>query len=342
VTYRWGDSLTNAALVPEAGLNEVFVIDDGAGILRTQVWRYPSRVECMQCHTPAGGFALSFNTAQLHRDTDHSGTVTNQIAALSAAGYFNTNVTGIHTLRALAHPTNSAASREYRVRSYLAVNCAQCHQPDGPAQGLWDGRLATPGPEANLINGLLVNNGGNTNNRAIKQGSLDESMILTRISTLGPGRMPPLATTVLDTQAIDLLSAWITNDLPSYQSFADWQIAHFGSTNAPEAGRDFDFDGDGAKNYLEFLTHTDPLLETSFWNIGIERTEAGVRIVFPHIANRAFEVQAGDDLFASDSWSALDTPGNAPFFPASELSGAVEDSGHAATNRFYRVRVLEP
>lgn len=342
VTYRWSDSLTNAALVPEEGLNEAFIVDDGGGILRTQIWRYPSRVECMQCHTPAGGFALGFNSAQLNRPHDYNGVETNQIAALSAAGYFNTNVTGIHTLRALAHPTDSAVSREYRVRSYLAVNCAQCHQPDGPAQGLWDGRLATPGPDANLINGLLVNDGGNTNNRAIKPGSVEESMILTRISTLGPGRMPPLGSTVLDAEAIDLLSAWITNDLPSYQSFADWQIAHFGSTNAPEAAPDFDFDGDGANNYLEFLTQTDPLLETSFWNVGIERTESGVRIVYPHIANRAFEVQAGEDLLAPDSWSPLDVPGNAPFFPASEQSGAVEDSDLSATSRFYRVRVIEP
>ena len=58
VTYRWGNSTTNATLVPEEGLNETFVVDEGGGLLRTQVWRYPSRVECLQCHTAAGGYAL--------------------------------------------------------------------------------------------------------------------------------------------------------------------------------------------------------------------------------------------------------------------------------------------
>src|SRR5262249_6353134 len=43
ITYRW-DSATNATLVPESGTNDTLVINDG-GILRTQVWHYPSRSE---------------------------------------------------------------------------------------------------------------------------------------------------------------------------------------------------------------------------------------------------------------------------------------------------------
>ena len=34
----------------EAGTNDVLVINDG-GILRTQVWHYPARAECLVCHT---------------------------------------------------------------------------------------------------------------------------------------------------------------------------------------------------------------------------------------------------------------------------------------------------
>ena len=47
--------------------------------------------------------------------------------------------------------------------------------------------------------------------------------------------MPPLDSTVLDTGAIDLLSEWITNALPSYQSLVEWQIGHFGFANVPDA-----------------------------------------------------------------------------------------------------------
>lgn len=80
VTYRWGNSLTNATLVADEGFDEPFTINDG-GTMRTQVWHYPSRSECVVCHTPIGGFALGFNTTQLNRDFGSNG---NQIAAMNA------------------------------------------------------------------------------------------------------------------------------------------------------------------------------------------------------------------------------------------------------------------
>jgi hypothetical protein len=53
ITYRW-DSATNATLVPEVGTNDTLVINDG-GTVRTQVWHYPARSECLVCHVAAGG-----------------------------------------------------------------------------------------------------------------------------------------------------------------------------------------------------------------------------------------------------------------------------------------------
>src|SRR5207302_1010195 len=199
LTYRWGGSNTNATLVPEEGLDESLVIDNGSGVVRTQVWHYPSRLECLNCHTTAGGLALGFNTAQMNRDFDYGTLTTNQIAALSSAGYFSAPPSGIHTLRALAALTNSSVSLEYRVRSYLAANCSQCHEPGGLAHALWDARLSTTTANAGIINGTLVNNNGNSNGRVIVCGSLANSMMLTRISSPGALRMPPLASKLLDT-----------------------------------------------------------------------------------------------------------------------------------------------
>ncbi|MCI0745912.1 MAG: PQQ-dependent sugar dehydrogenase, partial [Verrucomicrobia subdivision 3 bacterium] len=78
VTYRWGNSTTNATLVPDAGMDEEFVIND-SGIVRTQVWHYPTRNECVTCHATPAGRALGFNTAQLNRDFNYNGVVDNQI-----------------------------------------------------------------------------------------------------------------------------------------------------------------------------------------------------------------------------------------------------------------------
>jgi hypothetical protein len=340
ITYRW-DSSTNATLVPEAGMDETFVIHDG-GTTRTQVWHYPSRSECLACHTPQGGQALGFNTAQLNHDFDYGAGPENQIAALSRVGYFSTPVTNVYTLRTLAHPTNTAYSLDYRVHSYLTANCAQCHQPGAQSAAPWDARITTPLSQAGIINGLLNNDRGDSNNRVITPGSLARSMLLTRVSARGPGQMPPIDSTVPDTDAINLLSEWITNGLANYRSFADWQIDHFGATNAPNAASDADPDNDGASNMLEFETGTDPLAGANVWQLTARANPDTLNLLFPHVANRGFQVEWTPALLTPIAWQPLSTPANRLFFAATNFTATVTDATTNAPSKFYRVRIFEP
>jgi hypothetical protein len=341
VTYRWGDSLTNAVLVPEEGLDESFTIQE-AGTVRTQVWHYPSRSECLTCHTPIAGLALGFNTAQLNRDNDYGGARQNQIRALSDAGYFSSKVGEFYALPALAHPTNTAVSLDFRVHSYLAANCVQCHQPGGAVRSHFDTRLSTPLSTAGLIDGSLFDPLGDSENRVIKPGSLERSVLLTRLANLGHDHMPPLATTVLNSQAIELLSDWITNGLAQYQSYGDWQLANFGSTNAPNAAPGSDADDDGAINQLEYLTGTNPLLAGDGWGIRLTLAETQAEIRFPRIANRGFQVQWTTNLADPNSWQPLEAPGNEPLFSATNSTITVQDQLITAPGKFYRVRIFEP
>jgi len=345
VTYRWGGTTTNATLVAEGGLDENFVIDDGGGIVRTQTWRYPGRTECVLCHTSAGGYGLGLTTAQFNRDYNYgagAGGVTNQLAALGQVGYFASSASNFHLLPTLTAETNADVSLEYRVRSYLAANCSQCHQAGGSAPALWDARITVPTQSAGIINGELRDNFGDTNNVVIKPGSLANSVLFTRISTPGSLRMPPLASTVLDTQAIALVAAWITNDLPSFQTFSDWQLAHFGSTNDGNAAVSSDPDSDGANNMLEYVTGTDPADATSFWAIGLNFDGSNAQVTFPRLANRGFEVQSSTNFLDPNSWGPLDLPGNEPWFPVSTRPGAVTDLLPTLETKFYRVRVFTP
>jgi mono/diheme cytochrome c family protein len=196
-------------------LDEAFTINDG-GTLRTQIWHYPSRSECLACHTAAGGYGLGFRTEQLNRNFTYGPFSTNQISALSAAGYFSPAATNNPvTLLALASATNTAFSLEYRARSFLAANCSQCHQPGGTAQQAnWDARITTPTANAGLVKGTPVNNFGSTSNFIVTPQSPGYSILLTRISTRDLGslpsiQMPPLDSTLVDTQNVQLVSNWI-------------------------------------------------------------------------------------------------------------------------------------
>ena len=343
VTYRWGDSLTEATLVPEEGMDEAISVYANS-VVRTQVWHYPSRAECLACHTAVGGWALGFNTPQMNCEVDHGAGKENQVQALGRAGYFDRDVTGIHTLRALASSADTAYSREYRVRSYLAANCAQCHQPGGPGLGFWDARISIPLSMSGLINGALKWNDKREDpeNRVVTPGDLAHSTLLKRISTFGSHHMPPLDTTLLDLEAINLLTEWIGTDLTNYLSFAHWQEKWFGSTNAADAAPAADADGDRAPNDLEYLTGTNPRLGSEFWGISLRLAGDVAQVRFPRIANRGFEVQWTTNLFDPSSWQSLDVPGNRPIISATTQPTVVEDPMLKAATKYYRVRVFEP
>jgi uncharacterized repeat protein (TIGR03806 family) len=211
-TYRWNDAQTDAVLVGDEGADQTFNVSEN-GAVRAQTWRFPSRAECLTCHTPAGGHALSFNTRQLNRDHGFPGGTANILSALAQAGYLDATPPAPAALPALspsATPADEArASLETRARSYLDANCSQCHQPGGTALGFWDARAAVPLSLAGLVNGPLVDQGGDAANRVIVPGDPARSRLLHRIATRGTGQMPPISSNVRDLAGEALLSAWI-------------------------------------------------------------------------------------------------------------------------------------
>ncbi len=210
LTYRWNDSQTDATLVAEEGADATFQVNEH-GVIREQRWRFPSRAECQICHTAAGGHALSFNTRQLNRTHPFSGGTANIITALAEAGYLDTAVPPAPaSLPALARAGDPTKSIELRARSYLDVNCSQCHQPSGTALGSWDARAATPLSHAGIIDGALVNQGGDPANRVVVPGDPALSHLLQRMAQRGPGQMPPLASHERDLAGEALLRSWIS------------------------------------------------------------------------------------------------------------------------------------
>ncbi len=341
VTYRWGSSQTDAALVPAAGLDEDLLLADG-GTIRTQRWRYPSRQECLSCHQSAS-FALGFDTLQLNRDAQYApDDLTNQLRRLSTAGYLHTNVASTFALLALAHLTNTEASVEYRARSWLQANCANCHFPGGPVPAAFDARFTTPLHSAGILEGALANDFGDIHQRVARPGVLSNSMLYTRANVRGVIQMPPLASSVVDTQGVAMLAAWISGSMTNARSYADWQAAFFGSTNADGSLPGDDPDLDGTPNQLEHATGRDPTNDASAWSLG-EWTLGGTPVVtFEAVANRGFLVEVTTNLLEGD-WSVVDAPENRPLFRAEDTAVTVSDP--TATNeaaRAYRVRVLMP
>ncbi len=209
-TYRWNDAQTDALLVADDGADQTFTITEN-GVSRPQTWRFPSRAECLTCHTERGGHALSFNTRQLNRDHTFPGGTGNILTALSTAGYLVPSAPDPTSLPALPAPTHPTASLELRARAYLDTNCAYCHQPGGTALGALDARSTTPLSLAGLLHGALLDPGTDSANRVLVPGDPAHSRVLHRLAAAdGASRMPPLATRERDLAAESLLTQWIS------------------------------------------------------------------------------------------------------------------------------------
>jgi uncharacterized repeat protein (TIGR03806 family) len=334
LTYKWDTNGANAYLVPDGGDTRGIIVNTGT-TNRRQTWRFPSRSECLTCHTASGGRILGFTTAQLNRDYGYGSLTTNQITALSTAGFLDTQPGHVGSLHALAPLDDNSASLGYRARSYLAANCSQCHQPGANVGARWDGRITTPVSQAGLIQGDLIN-AGSTGDKVITPGLTNKSAILKRMMEMGTNRMPPLGTTVVDRQAIQLISDWVTKDLPSYKTYETWAGQHFTGT-AP--ARDADFDGDGVSNYAEYLLNTNPK-QSNPPLAKAAGTNNQVTLTFNQPANVGVLFEWAPEV-PPRFWFPLTNSQNRLMFPAQTSNRTINDSFNGQ-RRFYRARVIEP
>lgn len=81
--YQWNEDQTEATIVPDERRKVMF--NTGS---RSVEWNYPSRLDCMKCHNPAGGSTLGPETAQMNRMVDGQ----NQLDKLAALGLFDASI----------------------------------------------------------------------------------------------------------------------------------------------------------------------------------------------------------------------------------------------------------
>jgi len=332
LSYRWRPDGKDADLVGSAGIDEDLSLKDDEGISFTQTWSYPSRSECLICHTQRAGYALSFNVPQLNR----SGSLgINQLSCLSDAGFFDGTPSPTRGLPAHPAISDDSVSLEARVRSYLAINCVMCHSGPGGAfvPARFDARIDTQTDLTEMINGMLFNDLGDPLNRFLVPGDLAHSVVVKRLDGT-ENRMPPLASNVIDQEAIDLISAWITEELPNRQTYDQWALASFGVTGTSETAEEGDFDQDGQSNLSEFNTRTNAADPDS--RFALEIDQDGVTYTQP--ANRHFLIERSSNLV---DWFPVESPDNSllPLASPSEKSYLFPD---LQPKYFLRAKVSRP
>ena len=209
VTYRWRLDNSDADLL-ETNLTEEITIRTATGS-RTQPWYYPSRADCLTCHTANAGLVLGVKTRQLNRVFDYpDGKRENELVTWRDRGLFDINFpdADVKQFSSLAAVDDAKRSLEDRARSYLDANCAQCHRPNGTVAS-FDARYDTPPAGQNIVGGHVLIDQRIDGARVVAPNDVWRSILLMRMDTTEGYKMPPLAHNIVDKRGAELLRAWI-------------------------------------------------------------------------------------------------------------------------------------
>ena len=205
-SYEWNDDETDATLLPASKSKQV----------GGQTWYFPSRAQCLQCHTAAAGRTLGPELAQLNRSFRYplgggAGATRNQLTVLEGLGYLTAPLAGPADTLAKLDPPFGDGALEPRARAWLHANCSGCHRA-GMGQGPADFRFTRTFKETNTCN-VMPDNGdlGITGARLIVPGAPLQSLVSRRIHALDAARMPPIASSVVDAAGAALIDDWITS-----------------------------------------------------------------------------------------------------------------------------------
>jgi cytochrome c553 len=223
-TYAWNPEQTEAGLAPAAGLRNHAPIAPG------KAHSLPSVNDCKACHEKGRMEVLGFSALQLSTDRDPLAPHAEPLAAGMATLATLVQADRFSPARPewLAQPPRirAASPRERAVLGYVSANCGSCHKPEGPlaASGLFLKHtlagVEEPGKATTLgrSSPYSVPTAKPGESRRVQAGAPERSAMLYRMGVRGgTGQMPPLASVLVDQEAVALVRAWIVEDLARRQ-----------------------------------------------------------------------------------------------------------------------------
>ena len=204
VTYKWRAGQLRRRFVARTGSRKMSrsrmrTARSGSSATATRAARSVSSVTTKQAN-----YVLGAKTHQLNGDHTYAATgrTANQLRTLNHLEMLNpppADLTFASYLRSVA-VTDTTATVQHRVRSWIDANCSHCHRPGGFGPG-YDGRFYTPLEQQNLIDTY------------VRFRDLEGSELYQRDNALGDFKMPPVAKNVIHEDAMATLRQWIASPL---------------------------------------------------------------------------------------------------------------------------------
>lgn len=213
--YIWNTEQTEANLDLNGSYSNISWNEDNI-TPKSSNYRFPSSTECITCHKSSNiPIPIGIKPQNLNLNYNYSGVSKNQLTKWIEQGYLENAI-----------PTNIVSTVNYkdtsnslnlRVRSYLDINCAHCHQQNShcdyrPMRFAFSetnlpANLGICVPPQDLSIGSGISS-------VVQPNNIARSMMFYRLNTSDESfRMPLLGRTIIHTEGIALIQEWI-NSLP--------------------------------------------------------------------------------------------------------------------------------
>jgi uncharacterized repeat protein (TIGR03806 family) len=201
--YIWNKEQTDAVLEVAGGSDQVSWID-AAGKKQSFEYQVPNMNQCKGCHERSGEMTpIGPSVRQLNDG--------HQLQHWETAGLLK-GLPKDH-IPALVNYSDASASLDDRVKAYLDINCAHCHNATGPARssGLyldWNSKDRTA--YGFLKPPVAAGRGSGNLSYDIVPGKPEQSILHYRMASRDPGvMMPELGRQLTHHEGVELVRSWI-------------------------------------------------------------------------------------------------------------------------------------
>jgi uncharacterized repeat protein (TIGR03806 family) len=221
--YIWNEAQTEAYLEVAGGSTTVNWLDE-KGKKQTLDYTIPNLNQCKGCHERNGVMTpIGPSARQLNGDFAYTEGTENQLIKWKKANILMAHpdksgkgfLDNLNDVTKTVHYDNTHESLDARARAYLDINCAHCHNRQGPAQtsGLFLDWQTTDSTARGFYKTPVAAGRGSGNLKySIVPGKPNESILFYRMESLDPGvMMPEMSRKLRHTEGIKLIREWIAS-----------------------------------------------------------------------------------------------------------------------------------
>lgn len=221
-SYIWNEAQTDADLAPAQGASVMVDqadTDHGGQNYRLR-YRVSARAECVLCHNPwaesgasvygrQSASPLALLAGQLDHPDPKKHAAYGELVAWATGKEATIKLPDMAKTFVAANDDTASADR--RVRTWLHVNCSQCHafNAGGAATIVMDESARTDQMNAVNVKPQQGDMGLGTDSAIVKPGHPEKSVLFARIAKYGPGHMPRLGSRETDPDGARHIYAWI-------------------------------------------------------------------------------------------------------------------------------------